>query len=147
MESQANPNSANALNLRDATMKHSETYLSKKPSFRCRRENWRTRGDLQQAWTGNQMYNKCWDENQTQDSLVQSEGRNAMLTCFHWNVVNYVSILDKWPLLHAGAILTMKGMISVQKKNMICFLEVLCSLSGSGDWIKNLLFFLSQGCQ
>ena len=40
---QANPNSANALNLRDASMKCLETDLFKKSSFRCRRENRRTR--------------------------------------------------------------------------------------------------------
>ena len=40
---QANPNSANALNIRDASMKCLETDLFKKSSFRCRRENRRTR--------------------------------------------------------------------------------------------------------
>ena len=40
---QANPNSADALNLRDASMKCLETDLFKKSSFRCRRENRRTR--------------------------------------------------------------------------------------------------------
>ena len=38
VENQANPNSVNALNLRDASMKCLETDLFKKSSFRCRKE-------------------------------------------------------------------------------------------------------------
>ena len=42
-DSKANPNSAYALNLRDASIKHLEQNYFKKSSFRCRRENQRTR--------------------------------------------------------------------------------------------------------
>ena len=48
---QANPNSANALNLRDASMKCLETDLFKKSSFRCRRENRRTQRKPTEAST------------------------------------------------------------------------------------------------
>ena len=64
-------------------MKQPETDLSKKPSFRCRRENLRTWGNLRkQAWTGNQIHKGAGTKNQTRDSLVQSRGRITMLTCF-----------------------------------------------------------------
>ena len=42
-ESQAKPNNAYALNLRNASMKQPEADLFKKPSFRCRMEFGRTR--------------------------------------------------------------------------------------------------------
>ena len=64
-------------------MKQPQTDLFKKPSFRCRRGNRSTQGNLQkQAWTGNQMHISARTENQTQDSLVQSERRYTKLTCF-----------------------------------------------------------------
>ena len=53
---QVNPNSANALNLRDASMKCLETDLFKKSSFRCRRENRRTRRKPESI-TGNKLFN------------------------------------------------------------------------------------------
>ena len=36
-------------NLRDAAMKQPETDISKKPSFKCRRENWRPQGKPMEA--------------------------------------------------------------------------------------------------
>ena len=55
MESQSNPNNY-ASNLRDASMKHMETELCKKPSFRCMRKTAAPGENLGKAWTGNQMH-------------------------------------------------------------------------------------------
>ena len=86
-----------ALNLRDASMKQAETYLFKKPSFRWRREKGRIRGNLRkQAWTGNQMHKSAGTENQTQDSLVQSERRYATLICFPYMTISKKKSIDHW---------------------------------------------------
>ena len=61
VESDTRPNSAKALNLMDAYMKHPEIDLSKKPSFKCRRKNQRTHRKPTEAsldWKPNA--HKCW---------------------------------------------------------------------------------------
>ena len=54
-----NPNSANAFDKRDASMKYLETNLLKKPSFRCRRGG--KVGRPIETWTGNQIHIRCQD--------------------------------------------------------------------------------------
>ena len=78
MESQANPNSANALNSRDIS-KHPGTYLWKKPSFRCRRENRRTRRKPTEAsldWKPNA--HKCRNPG-TNPGLIGAKWRKIIL--------------------------------------------------------------------
>ena len=50
-KNQANPSSANALNLRDAAKKQLQTDLSEKPSFRCRRETYGSKLELETKCT------------------------------------------------------------------------------------------------
>ena len=85
LESLAKPNSAYALNLRDASKKHTETDLFKKPSFTCRRENQRTWGNpRKQAWTGNHAH-KRWDRETNLGLIGAKQGkiRNANLLPLH----------------------------------------------------------------
>ena len=75
-------------------MKNSETELSKKPSFKYRRENRRPRENQQKkACTGNQMHISAGTENQTQDSLVQSEIRYATLARFPFHTSQWKNIV------------------------------------------------------
>ena len=105
-ESQANPNSAKALNFRDASMKHSETNFLKNPVLDAR---WKTKvpgENLQKhAWTGNQMHISAGTENWTRNSLVQSEERNATLPCFQKKKIlgfsvnaNVIVDLEQWSI-------------------------------------------------
>ena len=89
---QANPNSTNALNLRNASMKCMETDLFKRSSFRCRRE---TRGPgenlRKQVWTANQMHIRRRDWESNPDPLMHSareEPLRYLLPSIYWSSLN-----------------------------------------------------------